>query len=503
MEREIPEPTVPVQEILALLWRRRALVALVSAVGLATAVVLTWLQAPTYRATAKLMVTSARATITVSPDANERPRVDPVTDADLGAEVALLSSRSLLREVLEPLAAARAAAPAAAGFGARVWRVLRYPLAIPGRLYRSLHALPPPSALDLWLDDVRRRLSVDTVGHSNLIEVAFEDSRPRRAAELVNSLVSLHVERHVRRNQEASAEQFYEAQGRRLAEKLNEAEGALHAFYDREGLGGEGEGLPALRQRVSHLETDLADGRTALAESSAEADYLARALQGLPREGVAPAPGLRTSPGDVVQARLLELELERSQLLTQYAPTSVKVADIDRRIAEARRLLAGQQERGMLPADPVHQAITANLTQTRARAAALQARIDAVGAQLEAARPQLQHLEAIASEQDRLEQEVSAAKQSLATYLKKEEEARFSKAMDESRIVNVTVVERASVPESPQPSKRAVTILLGAVVSLAAGLGLAFARDLLDGTIKSSSEARRLAGVPVIAEIPS
>ena len=35
------------------------------------------------------------------------------------------------------------------------------------------------------------------------------------------------------------------------------------------------------------------------------------------------------------------------------------------------------------------------------------------------------------------------------------------------------------------------------------GLGLAFARDLLDGTVKSSSEARRLAGVPVIAEIPS
>jgi len=304
-------------------------------------------------------------------------------------------------------------------------------------------------------------------------------------------------------NQEASAEQFYEAQGRRLAEKLREAEGSLRAFYDREGLDSVGEGLPALRERVSHLDTDLADARTALAESSAEADYLARALQGIPKDGAAPAPGLRASSADVVQTRLLELQLERSQILTQYAPTSVKVADIDRRIAEARRLIEGQQERGIVPADPVHQSLTANLTQTRARAAALQARIDAVGAQLDSTRPQLTHLEAIASEQESLEQEVSAAKQSLATYLKKEEEARFSKAMDESRIVNVTVVEHATVPESPQPSKRAVTIVLGALVSLAAGLGLAFARDLLDGTIKSSSEARRLAGVPVIAEIPS
>jgi uncharacterized protein involved in exopolysaccharide biosynthesis len=221
------------------------------------------------------------------------------------------------------------------------------------------------------------------------------------------------------------------------------------------------------------------------------------------RSGFFPVVGLRGSTGDVVQVRLLELELERSQMLTQYAPTSVKIADIDRRIAEARRLLESQKALGVVPADPLHQALTANLTQTRARAAALQARIDAVGAQLDSTRPQLAHLESIASEQERLEQEVSAAKQSLATYLKKEEEARFSKAMDESRIVNVTVVEHATVPESPQPSKRALTILLGAAVSLAAGLGLAFARDLLDGTIKSSSEARRLAGVPVIAEIPS
>jgi uncharacterized protein involved in exopolysaccharide biosynthesis len=98
---------------------------------------------------------------------------------------------------------------------------------------------------------------------------------------------------------------------------------------------------------------------------------------------------------------------------------------------------------------------------------------------------------------------VSTAKQSLGTYLKKEEDARFSNALDESRIVNVTVVDRATVPGMPLQSKRAMTILLGSIVSLAAGIGLAFVRDRLDPSVKGGSEAQRISGLPLLAEIPS
>jgi capsular polysaccharide biosynthesis protein len=44
--------------------------------------------------------------------------------------------------------------------------------------------------------------------------------------------------------------------------------------------------------------------------------------------------------------------------------------------------------------------------------------------------------------------------------------------------------------------------VLGAVVSLAAGLGLAFVRDRFDPSVKSAAEAQRLAGLPVLSEIP-
>ncbi|HSQ01049.1 MAG TPA: GumC family protein [Candidatus Dormibacteraeota bacterium] len=496
------EVTLPVQEILALLWRRRALIGIVFGAGVATVIVLAWLQPPTYRATAKLMVTSARATMTVSPDANERPRVDPVTDSDLGAEVAMLGSKPLLREVLEPHQAELDNKPAPTLFG-RALAALGYPLRLPGRIYRAIHGLPPASPLDEWVDDMSRKLMVSTVGRSTLIEVSFEDAKPAWAAEVVNSVVTHHLDRHVRMNQQASAQQFYESQREVLTGKLREAEEARRAFYEREGIEAVGQSLPVLRKRVGQLQGALADAETGLAESGAEADYLSQALQAMPRNVVASVPGGRATGADLIQSRLLELELQRSQLLSQYAPSSMKVADVDRQLAEARRLLDEQKERGVTVTDPTRQGLDVNLTQARARVAALQARIAALHQQLDESQQQLTHLESIASEQDKLEQEVSAAKASLATYTKKEEEARFSNALDESRIVNISVVDRAAVPTTPEPSKRSLTIALGAIVSMAAGLGLAFVRDRLDPSVKSASEARRLTGIPVLAEIPS
>jgi len=496
------EQSLPIQEITELLWRRRGLIAVVFAVGLVTVVVLAWLQAPTYRAAAKLMVTSARATITVSPDANERPRVDPVTEADLASEVSMLSSMSLLREVLEQSYDQAATGPPP-GLFTRVMAFPYYLLHLPGQIYRAIHRLPPESGLDLLADETSKRLSVTPVGRSNIIDVAFEDRRPAWAAELVNNLVSHHVERHVRLNQQASAQQFYESQRALLTDKLHDAETALGGFYEREGIDSTGTGLPALRDRVLQLETALADAETELAESTAEADYLGRAMTTMPKDAApGPVAGL-TSSSSLIKNRIVELELQRSQLLSQFAPTSMKVSDLDRQIAEARRLFEQEKQGGSGPSDPARQTLEANLTQTQARAAALQARAASLRAQLDASRTQLAHLDSVASSQERLEQEVKAAKESLATYLKKAEEARFSNALDESRFVNVVVIDRATVPTMPQASKRTMTIALGAVISLVAGIGLAFVRDRLDASVKSGSEARRISGLPLLAEIPS
>ena len=65
------------------------------------------------------------------------------------------------------------------------------------------------------------------------------------------------------------------------------------------------------------------------------------------------------------------------------------------------------------------------------------------------------------------------------------------------------MVQRATVPAAPLPSKSVLNILLGAALSLLAGVTAAFARDRMDPTVKTAAEAEALTGLPILADIPS
>jgi len=73
---------------------------------------------------------------------------------------------------------------------------------------------------------------------------------------------------------------------------------------------------------------------------------------------------------------------------------------------------------------------------------------------------------------------------------------------EEIRTVNVWVVEKAEKPVSPVKPKKSLNILLGIIVGLFGGTGLAFFIDYLDNTIKSPDEVEARLGVPVLGIVP-
>jgi uncharacterized protein involved in exopolysaccharide biosynthesis len=495
------EHAIPWQELAAVLLRRWKLIFVVFASGLATALVFSFLQVPAYKATAKLMVTSKRARITVSPDPRDGATVDRVTEKDLNSEVALLRSESLVREVLEALRN-RIAPPAKPGVVQRLIKVVAFPLRLPGILYRTIHHVSPPTQMDNWVNMTMKHLSVSDLSGSNLIEVSYQGSDPAWAAELVNKLVKRHIERHAQLDQQSEALGFFESQRRLLSQRMQKAQQALSEFYDREGIEPGADQRTALGARLSGLKVDLAKAQADLAEGEARSDYLTRAMNGRSQTVDPQAAAAQGSPLQLIRSRVLELELQRTEALSKYAPTSTMIRDLDRQIVEARRLMTQEEKRSGAAADPTHQALALELAQTQAQLAAVKARSATLQSQVADSQAKLEHLDQVASQQDRLEQDVAAAKESLLTYSKKQEEARFSDALDESKIVNVTLVEPAVTPMEPLPSKRILILALGAIMSLMAGVGLAFARDRLDPVVKGAAEAHRLTNLPILANIP-
>ncbi len=99
-----------------------------------------------------------------------------------------------------------------------------------------------------------------------------------------------------------------------------------------------------------------------------------------------------------------------------------------------------------------------------------------------------------------MSQEIETNTQSLNTLLQKQRELQLT-AND--RPNEVSVATSARLPRSPIGPNRLRNIFVAFLLSLAAGIGLAFLLDFLDDTVKSVDDVDRYIHLPALAMIPS
>jgi polysaccharide biosynthesis transport protein len=87
-----------------------------------------------------------------------------------------------------------------------------------------------------------------------------------------------------------------------------------------------------------------------------------------------------------------------------------------------------------------------------------------------------------------------------ATLLDQYEQARVREALRENTI---SVVEPASLPESPTKPNKLLIAALGCVAGLVGGVGLAFVFENLDDTLHTSQEIEALTELPAMGKIPT
>jgi uncharacterized protein involved in exopolysaccharide biosynthesis len=489
-------------DIMMVLYRRRRLIARIGVGGTVAVAALVIGLGPSYRATATLMVTAERAR-SISTDAEALPTLDRVTDEDLNSQAMLLANRDLVRTVLTKFRGT----PHEPSRGV-VARLRAWPFEAVDRAYRALHGLPQVDDFERWVYATQRRLKIAPIKKTNLIEVSYKQRGidPAWAATLVNAVVDEGLARHERVSQQSEAQEFFDEQQLLLNQRVVAAEAARSAFYAREGLDSVPEQRALWRSRLSELNMTLQVAESDLAVETTRVATLASELSRHPKVIARESRMAQNQAVQFIKPRILEKELERNQLLSTYKESSAKVRDVERELAEARALL--EAEEAMVAektnaANPTYQTLELELAQAKTQAAAAQARVDALRAQIHDVRVALEHLDTVAAEQARLEQEVGVAKEAFATYAKKHEQARLSSALDASRLINVAVAQAAEVPAGPARAYRVTLLILGAVMSAAMGVGLAFIRDGIDPTLRSGADAELLTGAPLLAELPS
>jgi uncharacterized protein involved in exopolysaccharide biosynthesis len=482
----VNEKPLPWMEWLEAMFRRRRWILGGTVLGLAYAVASVMAQPELYRAKARILLTAQAVP-------NVRDEAMPVRQ--ITAEIALMKSPMLVRTVLEKRG---------------VTTEVQSPEST-----NPLHGIarkffPRKRSVDAMADAMSRRIIAEPVQGTNLVDVALVDENPVWAAAFVNDLLSHHVRRIGDMGDQPQAQGFYGEQRELLAERWRQARSNLTAFRDRQGAGGAA--LLAgdekhLLQVVTGLENQLVASQTQALELEARARYLRDEIQRHPKLVASESRVTKDDSVTMLQKRLLELEIERSERLSRYTRESTLVRDSDRRIEEARRLLESKAgdtlSEELTSINPSYQTLEVDIVQTEASLTAARARIEALSSQLLRYRSHVVAFEGASGELERLQAEVDSAQEAYNSYTRQEEAARFNSAISESGIVNVSIVEAAEVPSTAEPRKTPVVLGFWTMFGLVAGVLLAVFRDLLDPTVQSARRAVRVTELPVIARVPS
>lgn len=491
----IEEKPLPWQEMLEIFFRRWRTIVFTGLIGLVAATVITLATPPTYQAKAKILLTE---------QAVSGPREEGGSESQIKAELNHLKSTALVRAVLE--------------FYQETGQPLRPdPRAIAkvtGTLKTKLHRLLKGDSesseasinIDVRVAELLPNIEPKSIADTNVIEISHKGPDPEWTARFVNDLLDQHIKRIAKFNEEARASNFYLEQRNLLYVRWKEAQDTLTEFRKRYGaylLAGDDEHL---RRVLSSLETGKVETGTQVLEHQAKVDYLNQQLETLPEQISAEQRYTEDEGVKFLKSHILDLEMKRSELLSRYTPTSVRVKEIERQIAESKELLVAKkderQEEILTTPNPAFQTLKVERVQTMAKLVSAEARLAALETQIAEYRDKLTTLENLATELQRLKNDVKNKEDAHQRYLQKEEEARLSSSLDESGIVNLSVFERAEVPISPQPSKASLLITAGAIGGLVLGALLGILRDFIDPTVKSSAQAFRLTSAPILAEVP-
>ena len=377
--------------------------------------------------------------------------------------------------------------------------------------------------VDSYAGTLAGGLSVEQVEKTNLVNIRVQSTNPALAAKVADTVANVFIEQDVQRETQG-AKKAYEDLSQSIEDlKTNIAgqESELIAYMKDSGLplASKGEDLSASRlQEISGQWLAATDQRRGL-----EARYNAAVQANARGEGVN-IPDLTESKiyQDTVrinaerkaklQDRIREIEkqindaeTEKAQLLVKYTPENPKVIVKDEEISKLSQIKAQSEQE-------ISKTIEADQTKLEQEAIngaliSLKSQLDAAAKREEQARGTYLNEVSAANVQGQaqtklttLKREIETNRNLLDSYIQQQKQRELE--ISSSRPDNVKISSEAVVPTAPIGPQRNRNIFIAFLVSLAAGVGLAFLLDYLDDSVKTSDDIGRHLGLPTLALIP-
>ncbi|HEX8475874.1 MAG TPA: polysaccharide biosynthesis tyrosine autokinase [Pyrinomonadaceae bacterium] len=336
--------------------------------------------------------------------------------------------------------------------------------------------------LEPYEDTLAANLTVEPVVGTNLVSLRYRHTNPEMAQKIVDTLASTFVQNNMERDTNSS-----EKANRLLGERIAELQKTIRQLDDQSYQ-------LARRERLTTAPGGNlpAEQLAAYSKNYLDAQNTRKNLESLYR-----AANSAADPNDIpevqdnariqsLRKQLDELKQKRAELLVTYTPEWPAVKQVDEKITALEESLSKAPKEVVAAMKKRYEAALARETSLRGD---YTRQYGATGAQGLAQ-----------MEMKRLNEELETNKQEFNTLRQRQRELENAGT---DRVNNVSVTTYSRLPRAPVGPPRVRTIILAFLLSIGAGIGLAFLLDYLDDTLKTVDDVDRYIHLPALALIPS
>jgi succinoglycan biosynthesis transport protein ExoP len=337
------------------------------------------------------------------------------------------------------------------------------------------------SLIQKFLDSV----SISANERSRLVDVGFRSSSPKLAAEVLNALIDGYIEMIVKKRSSASerATEFLNAQIGDLQTQIDKMERELNQY------GSERDILP-LSTAEAPTVARIGDINTALTAATLDRVNKYNSYQQL---NSAPLGEIPDAPeGSLIRSlreQYITLSRDYGSRLTRVKPEFPAMQALKSELDAATEALRNEQRNLIRVAYNEYQAAL-NKEQS-------------IRVLLEGQKNVAYKASSNSVVYNSMKVELDNKKTLLEALSKRKSETAVSSRLKGLEALNVWIVDKADYPRRPTFPNKPKNVMIGILLGLAGGIGLAFGLQYLDDTVKTSKDVSNAIGFPTLGSIPN
>jgi len=305
------------------------------------------------------------------------------------------------------------------------------------------------------------------------------------------------MEKHMAVHYSKGAYDFFIDQTDKLRNELHDTEKSLTDLKSKTGIASLDEQRTNILTRISDLQREIDQNNALLAATQAKVQSLKKITSGLPEM----VERDRTIGNIYMNSDLYKLQLEEQNLLSKYSEENIKVKEIRRQIAEAKRILnsAPQITEGI---NTTNQTLQLDLHTEQSNLESFRSRATELNNLMANAKAEIDQLNENEAKILELVRERDLKVVDYLKYSDNLEQARIDQALQQQKISNIRIIQAASYPMKPIRPKKLLNLSLGLFLAFFGSIGYAFFSEYVDHSIKTLEDVGERLQFRVLVTIP-